>query len=81
MAKGSEVLAMLLPNKGIAISGDDYDSIQWLECDPITKAEFEAGFAKYDSWKAEQETKAETDKAALLSKLGITADEAKLLLS
>ena len=81
MAKGSEVLAMLLPNKGWAISGDDYDSIQWLECDPITKAQFEAGFAQYDAWKAEQETKAETDKAALLAKLGITADEAKMLLS
>jgi len=30
---------------------------------------------------AQQEAKAETDKAALLAKLGITADEAKLLLS
>ena len=31
--------------------------------------------------KAEAEAKAETAKAALLAKLGITADEAKLLLS
>ena len=31
--------------------------------------------------KAEAETQAATDKAALLAKLGITADEAKLLLS
>ena len=31
--------------------------------------------------KAEIEAKAEADKAALLAKLGITADEAKLLLS
>jgi hypothetical protein len=31
--------------------------------------------------KAEAEAKAENDKAALLAKLGITADEAKLLLS
>jgi hypothetical protein len=30
---------------------------------------------------AEAKAKTETDKAALLSKLGITADEAKLLLS
>jgi hypothetical protein len=34
-----------------------------------------------DEAKAEAEAKALTDKAALLAKLGITADEAKLLLS
>ena len=36
--------------------------------------------AEADAIKA-AETKAKTDKAALLTKLGITADEAKLLLS
>jgi len=34
-----------------------------------------------DEAKAEAEAKSLTDKAALLAKLGITADEAKLLLS
>jgi hypothetical protein len=38
-----------------------------------------ARFAKLQ--KAEELEKAEADKAALLAKLGITADEAKLLLS
>jgi len=81
MAKGGEVLMMLCPNTEWAIMADDYDSIQWIKGEPITKAEFEAGFAQYDSWKAEQDSKAAADKAALLAKLGITADEAKLLLS
>ena len=81
MAKGGEVLSMLCPNTEFVIYGDDYDSIQWIKGEPITKAEFEAGFAQYDAWKAEQDAKAEADKAALLAKLGITADEAKLLLS
>lgn len=81
MAKGSEVLQMLIPTGGWFITGDDYEGIQFLECKPITKEEFEAGFAKADAWKAEQEAKAAADKAALLAKLGITADEAKLLLS
>jgi|LakMenE01Jun11ns_1017448.scaffolds.fasta_scaffold6395510_1 hypothetical protein len=45
------------------------------------QAEYEAGIAKLDSIKVEAETKAAADKAALLAKLGITADEAKLLLS
>jgi hypothetical protein len=81
MANGSDVLMMLCPTTEWVISGDDFDSIQWIKGDQITKAEFEAGFAQYDAWKAEQDSKAEADKSALLAKLGITADEAKLLLS
>jgi hypothetical protein len=81
MATTSQVLGFLIPNGGYYAVGDDYEGIQFLECEPITKAQFEAGFAQYDSWKAEQDTKAAADKAALLAKLGITADEARLLLS
>ena len=78
---GVNVLSYLIPNGGWIITGNDYEGIQFLECEPITKAQFEAGFAQYDTWKAEQDAKAVADKAALLAKLGITADEAKLLLS
>jgi hypothetical protein len=80
MAKAYEVLQMLIPQGGWAMTGDEYEGIEWLECEPITKAQFEAGFAQFDAWKAEQDSKAAADKAALLAKLGITADEAKLLL-
>jgi hypothetical protein len=80
MAKGGDVLSMLIPQGGWVISGSDYDSIQWLECEPITQAEFEAGLAQYDAWKAEQDATKATAKAALLNKLGITAEEAQLLL-
>ena len=81
MATGADVLSKLIPTGGWYIAGDDYETIQFIECEPITKAQFEAGFAQYDAWKAEQNAKATADKAALLAKLGITADEAKLLLS
>ena len=81
MAQGYEVLEMLIPNGGWVIRGNDYEEIDWIKCEPITKAQFEAGFAQFDAWKAEQDSKAAADKAALLAKLGITADEAKLLLS
>ena len=81
MATGADVLLRLIPTGGWYIAGDDYEAIQFIECEPITKAQFEAGFAQWDAWKAEQDAKAATDKAALLAKLGITADEAKLLLS
>ena len=80
MAKAYQVLEMLIPQGGWAMTGDEYEGIEWLECEPITKAQFEAGFAQFDAWKAEQDSKAAADKAALLAKLGITADEAKLLL-
>ena len=81
MATVSEVLNMLIPEGGYIAVGEEYEGIQFLDCEPITKAQFTAGFAQYDAWKAEQDSKAEADKAALLAKLGITADEAKLLLS
>ena len=81
MATGADVLSMIAADKGWVIYGDDFDSIQWIKGEPITKAQFEAGFAQYDAWKAEQDSKAAAEKSALLAKLGITADEAKLLLS
>jgi len=81
MATGANVLSMLLPEGGWVIYGDDYEGIQFTECDPITKAKFEAGFAQYDAWKAEQDAVKASAKTALLQKLGITEDEAKLLLS
>jgi hypothetical protein len=81
MATRAEVLAFLIPNGGYVSNTENFEDIQFLECEPITKAQYETGFAEYDAWKAEQDTKAEADKAALLAKLGITADEAKLLFS
>jgi hypothetical protein len=81
MATGGDVLAMLCSNSEWVIRGSDFDSIEWIKGDSITKVQFEAGFAQFDAWKAEQDSKAEADKAALLAKLGITADEARLLLS
>jgi hypothetical protein len=80
MASAGDVLAMLLPDGGWVTRGNDYESIEWISCEPISKEAFEAGFAQYDAWKAEQETTKAADKAALLQRLGITADEAALLL-
>lgn len=80
MATMQQVLGMLIPDGGYVATGDTFEGIEFAECKPLSKAEFEAGFAKYDNWKAEQETIKANKKAALLERLGITADEAALLL-
>ena len=82
MANAAQVLEMLLPNGGWYISGEDYEGIQFLQCEPITKAQFEAGFAQYDAWKAEQDVVKATAKAqaqAKLAALGLTADDLQAL--
>ena len=81
MAKASDVLSMLIPTGGWVTTGNEWDGVQFIEATPITEAQFNAGFAQYDAWKAEQDAQAAADKAALLAKLGITADELQTLLS
>jgi hypothetical protein len=82
MATGGDVLAMICPEKEWVVYGDDYDSIQWIKGEPITKAQFEAGFAQYDAWKAEQDAQMAADRAGATSKLealGLTSDDLKAL--
>jgi len=80
MATNIEVLNFLIPQGGWVAYGYEYEGIQFLECEPITKEQFEAGFAQYDTWKAEQDATKAAAKQALLEKLGITEEEAQLLL-
>jgi len=82
MATTSQVLGFLIPNGGYYAVGNDYEGIQFLECEPITKAQFTAGFAQYDAWKAEQDSAAIAAKEEAQSKLaalGLTADDLKAL--
>ena len=82
MATGAEVLHMLIPSGGWAITGNDYEGIQFLEAEPITKEQFKAGFAQYDAWKAEQDAAKAAAKSAAeakLAALGLTTDDLKAL--
>jgi hypothetical protein len=82
MIKGFEVLQYLIPSGGWYISGDEYAGIQFLECEPITQTEFEAGFAQVEKWKTEKETDAVAAKTAAeakLAALGLTVDDLKAL--
>jgi len=78
MARGSDVLSMLIPNGGWIITGNDYEGIEFLECEPITKKQFTDGFAKYYAWQAEQDAAKADAKAAAQSKLaalGLTVED------
>ena len=82
MAKGNEVLNMLLPDGGWYIAGNDYEGIEFIDCEPITKAEYEAGFAQYDAWKSEQDAAKVSAKAtaqAKLAALGLTVEDLQAL--
>ena len=81
MAKSYEVLGMLIPNGGYVQIGDTYEGIKFLECEPLTKEEYEAGFAAYDLMKKQEKESNLIAKQAVLERLGITAEEATLLLS
>ena len=82
MATHLEVLAFLRPAGGYVARGDSYEGIEFIECEPITKEEYEAGFAQYDAWKAEQDAAKAAAKAAAETKLealGLTTDDLKAL--
>jgi hypothetical protein len=80
MISGADVLTMLIPTGGWVIRGNNFQDIEFIECEPITKKEFTDGFAKCEAWQEAEDVKAKAVKAALLDRLGITAEEAALLL-
>jgi len=83
MATGAEVLGMLIPSGGWVIYGDDFDSIRYDEgVKAVTKSAFDAGFAQFDAWQAEQNAAKVSAKQAAQSKLaslGLTSDDLKAL--
>ena len=73
----------LKPNAEFTFTNQDYLTIQWivLEGDAPTQAEIDTAIEQVKADEIAAEAKAATDKAALLARLGITAEEATLLLS
>ena len=81
MATGADVLNMLIPTGGWVIYSDDFDSIIYDEgVTQVTKKQFDDGFKAYDAFKAKQDADKASARAAILDRLGITAEEAVLLL-
>jgi len=78
-----KAIRKLKPNSEFSFNNDDYSTIKWdvLEGEAPTQAQIDSAIEQI---KADEITEAETKaqaKAALLERLGITADEAKLLLA
>jgi hypothetical protein len=77
----AEVVKYLRPNGGYTIVGFEFEGIEFIQAEPFTKQDFENAILEYGNWKTEQAATKAAEKAALLLKLGITEDEARLLLS
>jgi hypothetical protein len=78
MATIADVLTMLIPNGGYIASGDTFEGIEFLECEPITKEQFTMGFAQWDAWKAQQDAQKQAtidSRRAKLLALGLTEEE------
>jgi hypothetical protein len=79
----SKAIQYLKPTAQFSFEGTDYSSIKWdvLEGDAPTQAEINAAIEQVKADEAQVEIVKAEAKAALLDRLGITAEEAKLLLS
>lgn len=79
MKKYQLALMRLFPNGGWSVNDDDYTKIIFKDSSITspTIEELEAEVAKME----EEENQRKSDKASLLNRLGITEEEAQLLLS
>lgn len=79
----TKAIQLLRPTAEFSFVGGDYSTIQWdvLEGTAPTKAQIDAAIVKIKADEIAAAQAKATEKAALLARLGITADEAKLLLS
>lgn len=78
----SDAIKSLRPNSEFSYTQDDYSTIKWdkLEGEAPTEAEVLAELARLKVEAQAREASRATDKAAVLDRLGLTADEAALLL-
>ena len=80
--KGKAVMEYLRPNGGWVIYGEDFDSIKYFDaCEAIAKDLFDDTLANIENIVEAKQAAQSDAKAALLERLGITADEAKLIVS
>ena len=79
----AKAILKLRPGSEFKFIEDKYETIEWfvLEGDAPTQAEIDEAIEQLKADEAAEAQAQATAKAALLDRLGINADEAKLLLS
>lgn len=79
----ADAIKSLRPTAEFSYTDDDYSTIKWdvLDGQAPTQAEIDAEIAKIKSDEEFLAAQRAVEKADLLTRLGITADEAALLLS
>jgi hypothetical protein len=79
----AKAIYKLKPTAEFSFTDDDYSTIKWdvLEGDAPTKKQIDDAIKTVKAEEAKQVETNAAAKAALLDRLGITEDEAKLLLS
>lgn len=77
-----KAIRKLHPEAEFSITESDYSQTNWIVLDgeAPTQTEIDFAIAEIKDNEIKAKTQAAADKQALLAKLGITADEAKLLL-
>lgn len=78
-----EAIQKLKPNAEFVFQNNDYSTIQWhyLEGEAPTQAEIDAAIEQVKADEIAQAADKAAQRQALLDRLGITEDEAKLLLA
>ena len=80
--KINDVCRYLRPEGGWVSNGSEYESISFLECEPFSKAEYDAAIPFVQAFLDEAEAEKVANKAAVeakLAALGLTADDLRSL--
>jgi len=81
MSKVNDALNYLIPNGGWTIYNEDFATLTYDEgVQPITKKQLDDALKIIDKVNADKELAKATQRQAILDRLGLTADEAKLIL-
>ena len=78
----TKAIHKLKPTAEFSFTDDDYSTIKWdvLDGDAPTQSEIDAAIKQIKADEKVEAKAKDTAKAAILDRLGLTADEAKLLL-
>jgi hypothetical protein len=75
-------LVFIRPNAQWVISGDDINSLEWIDTEQTkpTNEEIKKGWLKYEEFISTQAKAKEIQRQAIADRLGLTADELQVLL-